>query len=172
MEQNKQGLPLVWIIGGIVIVVAIIVGIYFSVQKSTDGNKNTANVDLADQLDTSGKSNTSVEKVSVTSTPKGLDVVNLQTFPYKVQAQIKSELPDSCSIVSAEVTQEGKVFTITTTASRPKDAMCAQVVTSNTTTVNLPVTGLAAGTYTVKYATFSKTFTLVQKNQVDYSSDK
>lgn len=175
MEPNKTNFSMTWIIGGIVVVVAIIVGIYFLTQKSVNNlpNNETETVDLNTTGTTpAGSSALPEDRVSVNAEMKGLDVVNLQTFPYKVQAKVSVDLPNSCSTAAGSVTQSGKVFTVTTTASQPKDAMCAQVITPATITVDVPVAGLAAGTYTVKYGTFTKTFTLAQSNNVEYSSDK
>jgi hypothetical protein len=179
MEPNKPTLSKAWIFIGLVIVVAIIGGIYYLTQKSMVATQTPDNVDVVNkQVDAQPKPSLAndmlppIEQVTVTAKPTSLSVTNLQTFPYQVQAKIITSLPDNCSTTNGTVTQNGKVFTVTVTASHTQGAMCAQVITSNTTTVDIPVAGLAAGTYTVKYATFSKTFTLAQNNSVGFTSDK
>ncbi len=168
---NKSKSSNVWTIMSIVVVIAIIVGIYFATRtaKNTDVVNDTSSVGL----NSSDSSVLGADRVSVTATPKSLEVMNLQTFPYKVQAKVSLDLPNSCSSATGSVTQSGKIFTITVASSEPKDAVCAQVITPTTVTVDIPVAGLPAGTYTVNYGTFTKTFTLAEKNEVDYmTSDK
>ena len=167
MSTPKSGSP--WMVVGIVIVVAIIVGIYFLTRPSPENNNLPSDVPLNSDI---GSSVLGTDRTAVNAIPKSLEVVNMGTFPYKVQAKVSVDLPNSCSSATGNVTQSGKVFTVTTAASQPKDAMCAQVITSSTVTVDIPVTGIAAGTYTVKYEAFSKTFTLAQNNTVEYTSDK
>jgi hypothetical protein len=172
MEPNKTNMgTTAWTIMGIVIVVIIVVIIYAATQKSLKGtDMNSDNTALIDGPITTATPTGVLgsDRVAVTTTSTGLDVVNLQTFPYKVQAKVTTSLPDSCSAAVGSVTQVGKTFNVMVTASRVKDAVCAQVITSAMTTVDIPVAGLTAGTYTVKYGTFSKTFTLVQNNSIDY----
>ena len=165
VNQTQKSNSKNWSIAALVIVVIIIVIIYAATRNSTKNPPMTTdNQDLpAMNTDVLG-----ADRTSVNATPAGLEVTNLQTFPYKVQAQVKSTVPNSCSTAIGDVAQSGNVFTVTVTASQPKDSVCAQVITPVTTTVTVPVAGLAAGTYTVKYGTFSKTFTLAQNNSVDY----
>lgn len=167
MQQNQQVVKknsgTLWTMVGIVIVLAVIVAIYFITQKSINKQPSLEN-DMVPGVDYAGQ--------TVNIVPKSLTVTSLETFPYKVQAQVSFDLPNSCSTAASSVTQSGKVFTVNVTASQPKDAMCAQVITPAVLTVDIPVAGLAAGTYTVDYEDMTKTFTLAQNNQIEYSSDK
>lgn len=171
--KSRAGL---WTIIGVIIVAAIVALIYFATQK-------TLNDTVVDPSDNNPITNTPTsgtgtvlgasERVAVTPTIKGFDVVNLQTFPYKVQARITATLPDACSNLDVPlVAVSGKIFTVSATASREKDAVCAQTITSREIVTDLPVAGLAAGKYTVKLGTMTKTFTLAQDNEVQFTSDK
>jgi hypothetical protein len=57
-------------------------------------------------------------------------------------------------------------------AAHPKDAVCTQVVTSQETVIDIPVSGLAAGTYSVALGKITKTFKLLADNEIQFSSDK
>lgn len=170
MEPNKTTLSTGWIIGAIV-VVGIIVGIYFATRTAT---KNT-DLDTETPMSLNDANPSGVlpaGRIAVTTYPKDLVVITTGSFPSKVQASISVDLPNNCSSVTGSTSQSGKIVTITTTASQPKDAVCAQVITPQTLTIDIPVAGLSAGTYTVNYETLSKTFTLAQSNTVEYSGDK
>jgi hypothetical protein len=171
--KSKAGM---WTAVGVIIVAVIIVLIYFATQKSI--TKNTADQmgnDAITNTPTSGNGTVlgASERVAVTPTITGLDVTNLGTFPYKVQARVKASVPTACSeLDTPTVVLSGKTFTITATASAPKDGVCAQVITAKEKTMDIPVAGLAAGKYTVKLGAFTKTFTLASNNEIEYTSDK
>lgn len=173
INQEEGGKKTLWIIGGIILVVAIIAVVYGATQKTLKKNTDT-NTDGSVTMNEDGTTVLGADRVVVSgSTVTAMDVVNLQTFPYKVQARIKGTVPDSCSTFDTpKVTSSGKTFTITVTASHPKDAVCAQVVTDREVVIDLPVAGLAAGTYTVKVGATTKTFTLATNNTIEYSGDK
>lgn len=169
IQQNQQVVKknsgTLWTIIGVIIIIAVIVAIYFITQKSVKNSDTTNDTPVA-ELDNQEMGD------AVKAQPKALVVTNLGTFPYKVQAKVSFDLPSSCSVARAGVAQSGKTFTVDVTASQPNDALCAQVITPSSLTVNIPVAGLAAGTYTVTYEGMTKTFTLAQNNQVEYTSDK
>ncbi len=166
-QQNQQNIKkdsgTLWTIIGIIVVIAIILAIYFITPKSRQ------------EVDMTSQPSSELEikaGEAVTVSPTALTVINSGTFPYKVQAKASFDLPNSCSTATSNVSQSGKVFTVTVSATQPTGAMCAQVMTPTTLTVDIPVAGLSAGTYTVNYAGLTKTFTLAQNNQVDFVSDK
>ena len=192
--RQSGGKSTLFIIGGIILVIVIIALVYAATQHSVNQQVGTmtgpsANIPLnqipADQGSSAsgvggaaGASTASTtvagatEMVATPVTITGLDVVNLQTFPYKVQAHITGTMPDGCSTASASIAGTGKTFTITVVAAKAKDAMCTQVITPYDATIDVPVASLAAGKYTVKLGKIIKSFTLAQDNQVQYSGDK
>ncbi len=178
-EQRPEGSgkKTLLIIGGIILVVMIIALVYGATQKTIKNSDTTgSNVPVTNQPAPSTQGSGTVmgaERVAVTPTITGLDVVNLETFPYKVQARVKGTVPEGCAAFDTPtVAQSGKTFTISVTASKPKDAVCTQAVTQQEAVVDVPVAGLSAGTYTVKTGKYSKTFKLSSDNSVQYTSDK
>lgn len=158
------------IVGGIILVLAVIGIIYGATQRSlhNGGANNQDNVPVTQNGQVAG------DRVSVPVTYAGYDVVNLQTFPYRVQVRVRGTVPEGCAVAATPTaTVSGKVFTVSMEASKPADAVCTQVVTNVEGVVELPVAGLAAGTYSVKVGTLAaKSFTLAADNTVQYSGDK
>ncbi len=171
-SQPGDGKKTMWIIGGLVAVIAI-VGVIYGATQSTI--KKTNQIEDNTPLNTTSDAN-QVAAARVTSpvTYTGFDVVNLQTFPYRVQVRVRANASEGC--VTADVptvATAGKVFTITMTGSKEVDAMCTQAITAIENVVELPVTDLAAGNYTVKLGTLkAKTFTLAADNKIQFSGDK
>lgn len=178
-QGESNGKKTLWIIGGVILVVMIIGIVYGATQKSLKKATDAENTADSVQLNTAG-SNTGAngavlgasEMVETPVELTGLTVVNLQTFPQKVQAQIKGNLADACSTAKTDVNLVGKKFTITVTATKAKDAVCATVITPYEAVVDLPVAGATAGKYTVVLGKMTKTFTLAADNEIQYSSDK
>lgn len=177
--KSRAGL---WIIVGIIIVIGIVALVYIATQKSLQpANLNpNDNVPINQQPQSQMPAYTPtapttppVAPVSVTPKITGLDVINLQTFPYQVQIRVKGTVPDTCAQFDVpSIVQKGKVFTVTVTASESGAGPCTNVVTSQNVLADLPVSGLAAGTYTVKLGKITKTFTLASNNSIDYTGDK
>jgi hypothetical protein len=191
MEQQYTDGPsnsskTLWIIGGIVLVIMIIGVVYAATQKSLKNANQAATTAETVPLNSGSQTTTSTnavsangtvlgasDRVSVVPTLKALDLANLQTFPYQVQARITGTVPDGCSTLDTPaITQTGNIFTISVTASHPKDMMCTQVITSQSAVVDVPVSGVSAGKYYVVLGKIKKSFTLVQSNQIQYSGDK
>lgn len=172
-SQPGDGKKTMWIIGGVVAVIAIIGVIYGATQSSL---KKTNSVSDNTPINTPTTDANQVAAARVTSPVMytGFDVVNLQTFPYRVQVRVRANASEGC--VAADVptvTTAGKVFTITMTGSKPADAMCTQAITAIENVVELPVADLTAGNYTVKLGTLkAKTFTLAADNKIQFSGDK
>lgn len=79
-----------------------------------------------------------------------VDLKMSESFPVQVRADITGYLTNSCSEMD-QIGQNrlGTDFFVTVTEVRPKDAMCAQVITPFEKTVDIDVRGLEAGTYVV-----------------------
>jgi heme/copper-type cytochrome/quinol oxidase subunit 2 len=168
--KSKAGL---WTAIGIVVVIVIIALIYFATQKTIKNDANIQNDPITNAPITGTTTVAGAERIAVTPSISALEINNLQTFPYKVQARVKANLPDACSdLDTPTVARSGNTFTITATASKVKDAVCAQVITPKEIVVDLPVAGLSAGKYAVKLGTITKTFTLASDNTIEYTSDK
>ncbi len=166
-----------WIIGGVIIVIMIIGIVYSSTQKTlknTDSGSVENSLEKKDVIDLkNGEVKGVVEMVDVPVTVTGLDIVNLQTFPQRVQARIKGTVPDGCSLfTSPMITRIGNTFTISLTGTHPKDSVCTQVITPQETVIDIPVEGLPAGIYTATIGKITKTFKLVADNEIQFSSDK
>lgn len=69
----------------------------------------------------------------------------------KVNVTMRGDFPDGCTAID-EITQSrvGDTFYIAMTTRRPADLMCTQVLVPFEETVELDVTALGAGTYTVE----------------------
>jgi inhibitor of cysteine peptidase len=91
-----------------------------------------------------------------------VDVLIMESFPVQVALVATGSLPDACSSVGRiDITgPEDFVFTIAIISERPADAMCAQVLTPFEQRIDLPVVGLAAGSYTVTVNGVEASFTL------------
>lgn len=191
MEQpyepsESNGKKTLWIIGGIILVVMIIALVYGATQKTlknaeTDTGGNEPGVQLNTQNQPKGTVSTgtdtavlgAAEMIELPVTVKGLDVVNLQTFPQRVQSNISYNLQGNCAVLDTPtVTVSGKVFTVVMTSHAPKDAVCTKDSIPGDTVVEIPVAGLAAGKYTVKAGKIARSLTMVADNQIQYSGDK
>ena len=184
-DQNESnGKKTLWIIGGIILVVMIIALVYGATQKSLNKADTQADTVATETVRTASQSG-SVKNLGTTSVlgttetielPVGvtsLDVVNLQTFPQKVQARVGYSLSGNCAALDTPaVTGSGKVFTVSLTSRAPKDAPCTKNLIPGDIVVDIPVEGLAAGKYSVKVGKSTKTFTLVADNKIQYSGDK
>ena len=181
-QQESNGKKTLWIIGGIILVVMIIALVYGATQKSLKNatqNADDEQVQLTSDGTTSSTvkgSNTTVPLEDLIELPVAitkLEVVNLETFPQKVQAHVTYGLSGDCAVADApNVSASGKVFTITMTSHAKKNAPCTKNIVSGDTVIDLPVEGLPAGTYTVKAAKISKTFKLSADNEIQFSGDK
>lgn len=184
-DQNESnGKKTLWIIGGIILVVMIIAIVYGATQKSL--NKADVQADTVASETVRTPNQTGAIKNSGTSSVLGdvetielpvgitsLDVVNLQTFPQKVQARIGYSLSGNCAVLDTPaVTGSGKVFTVVLTSRAPKDAPCTKNIVPGDIVIDIPVEGLAAGKYSVKVGKSTKTFALVADNKIQYSGDK
>ena len=83
--------------------------------------------------------------------------------PIQVTVDLKGSLPDGCTHIASigqSFDAPGKTFTLTVKTARPLGMMCTEALVPYEKTVSLPVSGLPAGTYTVKASEQSATFEL------------
>lgn len=95
-----------------------------------------------------------------------IDVMLLESFPVQVRVAASGQLSDGCTQIdetSVELIED--TFNVSITTKRPKDAICTQALVPFEETVNLPVDGLAEGTYTVDVNGVADTFTLQFDNE-------
>lgn len=73
-----------------------------------------------------------------------------ESFPVQVSAQIKGTFPDACTGVgNIEQEREGETIFVRVGSVRPKDALCAQVITPFDYSVSIDVLNLPKGQYTI-----------------------
>jgi hypothetical protein len=96
------------------------------------------------------------------SSPVFTDDVVVEERDGEYYAVITGHLPDACSTIDGvEQSEDGNIISLTVTASRPSDLMCAQMLTPFTEEVLLDTEGLDPGEYTVDVnGERSTTFTL------------
>ena len=191
MEQNYEpsesnGRKTLWIIGGIILVVMIIALVYGATQQSLNNDQNIANTSSESaqaaiqgrdgDAATNGSDRMvmgSAETVELPVAVTGIEVVNLHSFPQKVQARVTYTLQGECAILdNPAISHSGKTFTITLASRAPKNIPCTKNPVPGDRVVDVPVAGLPAGKYTVKVGKSSKVFTLLADNQIQYSGDK
>ena len=91
----------------------------------------------------------------------------LESFPVQVRATVSGNLSDGCTaIASTSAQQAGSDFQIQIETSRDPELLCAQVLAPFEETIELDVSGLPAGTYTVTAGNQSENFTLTVDNQL------
>lgn len=170
-DGTRGALP---VIIGMIIVVAIILGIYALTRHAArqDGLPDAVGLDNRQGAMAADGTYLGAGTVATLASVTGLDIVNLQTFPYQIQARVTVALPDGCSTPTTHIARSENVFTVTVAASRRSDQACTAMPTSSRLTLDVPVAGLSAGTYTVKAGDLSQTFTLAQDNRVEYTNDK
>jgi len=94
-----------------------------------------------------------------------INIMLLESFPVQVNVVARGLHSDSCTKVDKITTrQEENTFFVTITASRPTDAMCAQVITPFEEIIELDVVGSKAGVYTVDVNGVRDTFELETDN--------
>lgn len=94
-----------------------------------------------------------------------IEISILESFPVQVMVDIKGDLSDSCTTVDEiNQTKQGNTFFVTVTTKRPKDAMCAQVITPFEEKISLDVSNLKKGTYEVNINGVIKLFELKNDN--------
>ena len=92
---------------------------------------------------------------------ESIDIRILESFPVQVNAVVRGQLPDACSLIDkAQPTREGNTFRIALSIARRPDARCAPALTPFEHTLALEVAGLTAGTYLVTAGGVSSSFTL------------
>jgi inhibitor of cysteine peptidase len=90
-----------------------------------------------------------------------VDVRILETNPVQIEAVIRGQLPDSCSLIQdAGVGVVGNVFNIRLTTARQLNQRCIQVFTPFEQIVRLGSPEPAAGTYEVHVGQVVESFTL------------
>lgn len=185
-EGSNNGKKTLWIIGGIILVIMIVGVVYGATQRSL--KKADQAIDDSVRVTQSGgtssngvvrpvtpSSNDPVPEnmVAVAVTVSKLDVVNLESFPQRVQARVGYQLANGCAVLDTPtITKTGSTFTIALSSRAEKDKVCTQALVPGEVVIEVPVEGLAAGKYSVKVGTTTKTFTLQADNEVQFYSDK
>lgn len=96
---------------------------------------------------------------------ESLTVNILESFPVQVQAVVRGQLPDACSLIeSTDVYAEGNTFRIRMTTARQPNQRCAPMPTPFEEVVALGATGLPAGEYDVRVNDLVTPFTLSTDN--------
>jgi inhibitor of cysteine peptidase len=99
---------------------------------------------------------------------KNIKIMLLESFPVQINVVAKGLHSDSCTEIDKITTRrEENTFFVTITASRPADAICAQVITPFEEVIALDVIGLEAGVYTVDVNGVRDTFELPTDNIPD-----
>jgi hypothetical protein len=99
---------------------------------------------------------------------KNIKIMLLESFPVQINVVAKGLHSDSCTEIDKITTRrEENTFFVTITASRPADAICAQVITPFEEVIALDVVGLEAGVYTVDVNGIRDTFELPTDNIPD-----
>lgn len=186
-EGSSNGKKTLWIIGGIIVVVMIVALVYGATQRSLKQTSDTPGEDITitptGGVSDQGLAPAQPRPTSDTPIPENmvalpvqvnsLDVVNLETFPQKVQARVTYGLSGSCAVLDTPVVkQSGKTFTITMTSRALKDVACTKAIVPGEIVIDIPVLGIAAGNYSVKLGTITKSFTLKSDNEIQFTSDK
>lgn len=113
---------------------------------------------------------------------ESLEVVLLESFPVQAQVRVAGNLPDGCTeLHDISVAQDGQKFILTLTTRRPMvDVFCTQASVPFEEVVELDISGLEAGTYTVIAQEEQMTFTLdvdnvlpedVEQTEYDYGEN-
>ena len=98
-----------------------------------------------------------------------LSLLMMESFPVQVRAQLRGQLPDGCTEIEAvtvEHDEAAQTFTIQIETERDAEMMCTQALVPFEESVELPVRGLPAGTYTVEANGATATFTLSTDNEI------
>ena len=94
-----------------------------------------------------------------------VDIEIQESFPVDVIAVVRGDLQDSCSVIDLiEINKIESLFDISLHTAKPKDVMCAQVVSPFMERISLDVDGLSAGTYSVSANGITNTFELFADN--------
>jgi inhibitor of cysteine peptidase len=92
-----------------------------------------------------------------------VDIQIMESFPVQVNALVKGNLPDGCTLIDQidqQFDPEENAFWIKITTKRSPDEICTQALVPFEEVVSLDVYGLPAGTYVVDVNGVRETFTL------------
>lgn len=98
-----------------------------------------------------------------------IELLLMESFPVQVRAQLRGELSDGCTAIEAitpAYDEAKQTFTIQIETTRDPEMMCTQALVPFEESVELPVRGLPAGTYTVKAGDATATFTFQTDNEI------
>lgn len=94
-----------------------------------------------------------------------VDILMLESFPIKINAVVQGYLPDFCTNIDQIIQkQEGNMFFIVITMTRPADQVCVATIEPFEEVIALDVLGLKAGRYTVNVNEVIGTFELTIDN--------
>ena len=116
-------------------------------------------VETAEPLDPKG------EVVRGLAPVEEVGILMLESFPVQISVFVRGYLPDACTEIGEIVHQRvSDTFKVTISTVRPKDMMCAEVITPYEESISLDVVGLEAGVYTVDVNGIAATFELQVDN--------
>ena len=125
------------------------VGLNFACRQCHNGTDASEKSDQ-ELIDTATGYHESAPVATTESSQVFVDDVVVEERDGEYYAVITGNLPDACSTIdSVEQELDGTTFSLTVSAVRPSDLMCAQVLTPFTEEVLLETEGLEPGEYTV-----------------------
>lgn len=97
---------------------------------------------------------------------ESIEINIMESFPLQVSVTLQGNLPDGCTTLagSKAVKTDETTFEVFIYTLRDPKAICTMALVPFEETVPLNVSGLPAGTYTVKAYNLSDTFTFEQNN--------
>lgn len=138
----------------LIVIVVVIVGALLLISRS-GGSLFPSGVGDGDNGD-SGDTANLVTKEALIS---GIDILFVESRPVQVRVIARGNLADSCTeIGDISTSRNNDTFAITVMTKRPKDLVCAQVVSPFEEAVDLDVEGITVGTYTVDVNGVTDTF--------------
>ncbi|APV44127.1 hypothetical protein Dform_00775 [Dehalogenimonas formicexedens] len=133
-------------------------------KKFSPGNTYTIRVNGEDHSVTIPESGTNPDTVIKPAIITKVEVRIAESFPPQVFIDIQGLLTDSCTTLNGvDTRRQGNVIDITVTTQRPKDAVCAQVISYFSTTVPLGSDFVAGQTYTLRVNGLSQQFNVDRK---------
>ncbi|MGH2541439.1 MAG: hypothetical protein ACRDIB_01495 [Ardenticatenaceae bacterium] len=96
---------------------------------------------------------------------ESVDVLILESFPVQIHANVRGNLPDTCTqLGEPEQMRDDNTFTVTLPTLREAGISCAEALTPFETTIPLDVADLPAGEYIVDVNGVTGSFTLQMDN--------
>lgn len=120
-------------------------------KRFSPGNTYAIRINGEDHSITIPKKGTSPDTIIKPAIISKVEIRIAESYPPQVFIDIRGLLTDSCTTLNGvDTKRQGNVIDITVTTQRPKDAVCAQVVSYFSTTVPLGSDFAADQTYTLR----------------------